>query len=198
MRVGISIDEVFRDTLLKLIEVFDKYEVGDFNFDDVSEIKTKKYKDYFIVNPENKVCDNLNDMLYNKCSYEIFGASNFMEKDMFEPINEFLYDFCCDQNNKVTIFSKEFSRSIPSTLYFLSKTSINIRDYKFYEYYNNVWEDYDVIITAEPEIIESAPKNKVVIKIEAPYNVDVESKYSYTSIVDLFSNNELNKILKNV
>lgn len=194
MKIAITIDEVLRDTLMQIIEVYEKYEIGEPNFESYDDIVDKDYEKYFPINESYKDVKNLNDLLYNKSSYEIFGAANFMDKDIMEGINEFIYDFYCEPENTLTILSKEFNRSIPSTLYFLAKTNITVQDYKFVDSYKKIWEDYDLIITAEPEIISSVPENKTVIKINAPYNLDLDVEHSFDLINDVFTNLDIENL----
>lgn len=198
MRIGITIDEVLRDTLLQIAEVYDRYEIGTPNFNDIDDIVDRSKMDYYFPIPEDYTdVKNFSDMLYNKYSFEIFGAASFMDTDVMEPINEFIFDFYADKENKFTIFSKEFNRSIPSTLYFLSKTSINVRDVKFVETYENIWDEFDVIITAEPVILEQIPEGKTGIMIHAPYNQNLDIELSYNTIKEVFENLNLEEYARN-
>ena len=40
------------------------------------------------------------------------------------------------------------------------------------------------MITANPNLIENCPEDKVVIKIERPYNKEVETKYSFSNLFE--------------
>ena len=58
-----------------------------------------------------------------------------------------------------------------------------------------IWDKCDILITANPNLIKNKPEEKIAIKINMPYNVDVECKYSYDSIIDMI--NDENEIIIN-
>lgn len=196
MRIGVTVDEVLRDTLQQLCEVYEKYEIGKSEVDIDSIVDKSKLADYFPIKEDYTDIKNFNDMLYNTYSFEIFGAAKFMENNIMEPLNEFVYDFYAEKENKFTVLSKEFNRSIPSTLYFLSKTNINIRDVQFVDSYKEIWNEYDLIITAEPMIIETVPEGKKVIKINAPYNNSIETEYEFDTIKEMFESIDLEELIQ--
>ena len=59
-----------------------------------------------------------------------------------------------------------------------------------------VWLDADVLITANPNALNSKPENKVSVKINTPYNKDIIADYEIDSILEFINDSELrNKIL---
>ena len=194
MRIAVTIDEVLRDTLMQLVEVYEKYEIGTGNYESIDDIKSKDYAHFFPIKDGYTDVKNINDFLYTKHSFEVFGAASFMSANIMDSINEFIFDFYFDEGNTFTILSKEHNRSIPATLYFLAKTNIATKDIKFVDTYNGIWDQFDVIITAEPTIIESVPENKTVIKINAPYNQELETEHEFDDINSVFSSIDLEKL----
>jgi hypothetical protein len=48
-----------------------------------------------------------------------------------------------------------------------------------------MWDEVDVLLTANPALLLEYPIDKIVIKYETEYNKDVPCKYTIKSIKDL-------------
>ena len=48
-----------------------------------------------------------------------------------------------------------------------------------------MWDEVDILLTANPELLLKYPKNKIVIKFEREYNQTIECKYTIKSIKEL-------------
>ena len=62
-----------------------------------------------------------------------------------------------------------------------------------------IYDRADVVITAQPSLIENCPENKTVIKVVKPYNKNIETKYSFGSMMDIINDPDrtLIKIIEN-
>lgn len=191
MKIGITVNDVLRDHISRFHEVYEKYiAINDIKRD---EIKTDDLSQYFKFSSD----ENYRKFLYESATIEIFGFADTMNNRLFEDINEFLFDFYAQKRKTITVISKEFNRSLGATLFWFSKVNSEFRDFKFVETYDGIWDEFDVIITATPEILLSKPKDKITIKIDAPYNLDIESDYSFIEVNELFGcNGKLNNIIK--
>lgn len=186
MRIGITINQVLRDFLEKLQLTYEKYSVGDSPILDIEEIvDITKLKEYFpITNQE--VTQSLDKFIYTDAAMEILGSARIIDMDFMEAYSEFIYDFLLFPENKISFISQEFDRGINATLFFLAKTNIQVRNIEFVDTYKNIWDNYDVIITAEPSIIESKPKDKRVIKVNCPYNKEVIADETVDMVSEAF------------
>jgi hypothetical protein len=45
-----------------------------------------------------------------------------------------------------------------------------------------MWSKFDVIVTANPDLLECKPKNKISIKVESSYNTDSVSDYTINNL----------------
>ena len=90
-------------------------------------------------------------------------------------------------NNELLIVSDEVGKSKPSTLFFLSKFVCQLEKVKFYSNLTiiSMWDEVDVLLTANPALLLEYPIDKIVIKYETEYNKDVPCKYTIKSIKDL-------------
>ena len=59
----------------------------------------------------------------------------------------------------------------------------------------SIYDRADVVITAQPSLIENCPEDKIVIKVNKPYNKEVETKYTFDSIMDII-NDENKTVIK--
>ena len=70
---------------------------------------------------------------------------------------------------------KEFNSSIPFTYFFLSKMATRVREIFLPTDSMDIWKKCDILITADPKLIENTPKDKVCIKIKTPYNEKINN-----------------------
>ena len=59
-----------------------------------------------------------------------------------------------------------------------------------------MWNDIDILLTANPSLLLNKPSNKIVIKYITHFNKDIESEYSISSLSEF--EDKLKKIIKNV
>ena len=110
--------------------------------------------------------------------------------------NLFLSDIEDDDEHQIEIVNREVDKAIPSTLFFLSKNGSKIKNIRFVSSYKNAWDNTDVIITACPKILETKPEDKISVKVNAPYNKNINADYTINSILDFINDtNFRNKIL---
>jgi len=107
-----------------------------------------------------------NRFLYEDYLFEIFAAAPMMYKDMDLQVNEFYFKY--KDFADFVIVSKENQFSIPSTLFFLSKIRCRFNNFRFVETNEQMWEDIDILITTDPELLDGPKKSS--IKLLRPYN----------------------------
>ena len=60
----------------------------------------------------------------------------------------------------------------------------------------DIWDRCDVLITANPELIDNKPEGKKVIKIRTEYNTENKADYDYRDISQFMSEiNNTEKLL---
>ncbi len=120
---------------------------------------------------------------------ELFGMNQEVYKDCIRDFNV-LSSFLREQNIEPIIISKEFGRSKPSTLYFLSKHVCEADTIKFINNNNDYMNNCDYLITTNYKLI-----NNNVIKVNTDYNRSYNSFLNINSIKDLFIQENIGKIL---
>jgi hypothetical protein len=190
MKIGISLDEVFRDFLSQLAYTYEKY-VGEVNIKE-NQVDTFDLINHFKFNS----VDELNKFLYIEAALEIFGHADQLHDNIMKHFNLFLTDIKDDEEHQIEIVSREVEKSIPATFFFLSKLSCQIDRVRFVKKYEDKWDGLDILITANPKALEAKPKGKISIKINASYNKNVAADFELDNIIDFFKDETLrNKIL---
>jgi hypothetical protein len=153
------------------------------NFDEKEFIKSESSFEISEVKDEPITVD---DFIYNKCCLEIFGYAEEEMDGIVQSLNDFeLHLKMLQKNHELVITSREAGRSVPSTLFFLAKTGCMIQNIKFTMGTTDCWKDVDCMITDHPEILKTKPTGKITIKIEKPFNQDIDSDYTIRSIKEL-------------
>ena len=96
-----------------------------------------------------------------------------------------------EEEHEIEIVSREIIKSIPATFFFLSKLSCKIKNIRFVKNYEDYWDGVDVLITANPKVLESKPENKVSVKIRASYNESNSSDFTLDTILEFIKDEEL-------
>ena len=137
-----------------------------------------------------KNTDDLYNFFYIDFPMNIFGHSPSVSGNTFNILNDLYVDY--RDENEISIISDEIGKSKPATLFFLSKYGCLIENIKFYSKITleHTFEQFDIIITSNPDILSLEKGDKVIIKYETTYNKTFESDYTITCIT------ELNDILK--
>lgn len=192
MKIVISINEVLRDTLAQMDYTYTKYlGEGDYTIKK-DEITSFNLSDHFTFSSKSE----LNKFLYEEASLEVFGHADQMYENLMTRFNMFLVDIEEEEEHTVELVSREFLKSIPSTLFFLSKLGCRASNIRFVKQNEEEWGDADVLITANPIALENKPNDKVSVKIKAPYNKNVIADFELDSILDFIKDATLrDKIL---
>ncbi len=188
MKIGIEINGVLRDTLKKIQQEYEKWYI-DNPFKEDSEFKYEVKSDLTSLDImehlsfQNK--DELYDFIYNEHTMEIFGHSPSVEINSMNLFNEFYLEM--RDSHDIIIVSNEIGKSKPASLFFLSKFGCLVESVKFYSEttINNMWNSIDILLTANPQLLLNNPETKYVIKYETPYNLEINSLYSISSLKDL-------------
>jgi hypothetical protein len=198
MRIGIEINGVLRNTLGKIEQTYNKFYVektdgieseDEFKYEVISEIDTLDIKSHLKFRDD----EELFSFLYEEFPMEIFGHSQSSEYNTFNDLNETYLNL--RDKNELIIVSDEIGKSKPASLFFLSKFGCQLEKIVFYSNYTvqNMWNDIDVLITSNPNLLLNHPNDKVVIKYNTAYNKHIDSIHNITTIKELES--KLNEVL---
>ena len=210
MRIAIDVNGVLRDTLGKFKQLYEKHlieppqnEYQTFKFKKFDNVVYGEYEpeelpipfEYKILSPVTSLDlkqhfafqneEEYYSFLYEEYCMELFGHAPSAEMTTFVDLNEVYI------NNRrqwdFMALSDEIGKSKPATLFFLSKFGCELEKVIFYSNItlNSIWNEFDVLLTANPNLLLYHPKDKIVIKFETEYNKDIKKEYSITKLKEL-------------
>jgi len=201
-RIGIEINGVLRDTIGKFTQLYEKHMIEEKNDDSktfeldisgnteeistpeefeykiLSDVTTLNLIDHFKFIDENE----LYEFMYEDFAMQIFGHAGSTETFTFNDLNEIYLKY--RDNNELLIVSDEMGKSKPASLFFLSKFGCLLEKVKFYSNstINSMWDEIDILLTANPILLLEKPKGKIVIKYNTNYNKSVDCEYEINTL----------------
>jgi hypothetical protein len=196
-RIGIEINGVLRDTIGKFTQLYEKHMIEEkdddsktfeldmsgnteelvspeeFEYKILGDVTTLNLIDHFRFNDENE----LYEFMYEDFAMQIFGHAGSTETFTFNDLNEIYHNY--RDKNELLIVSDEMGKSKPASLFFLSKFGCLLEKIKFYSNFtiNSMWDEIDILLTSNPQLILEKPKDKIVVKYNTTYNKNVEADY---------------------
>jgi hypothetical protein len=127
----------------------------------------------------------------------IFGHAPSISANTFNVMNE-IYEELRDEHD-IYIISEEIQKSKPATLFFLSKYGVLVENIIFYSKFTEeeVLKNFDVVVTANPELIEKNIDLKIV-KYKTTYNENFSSEYEIETLSEFKELYEKLKLKSNV
>lgn len=194
MKIAIDLNDVYRGFTSQFASYYQKNIDHSFDIDDV-DIWTNDLEQIFPFESHKEYLD----FLYHDCSFEIFGCANPMSKSLPGELNTWLREIeNLDEIPEVCFIStKEYGKSIGASLFFISKYAIQIRECQILLKEEDVWDKCDVLITANPNLLNNTPTNKKVVKISTTYNNECDSEYQYKTLSEFLCDEEILEKLNN-
>jgi hypothetical protein len=120
--------------------------------------------------------------MYEDFAMQIFGHAGSTETFTFNDLNDVYLKY--RDNNELLIVSDEMGRSKPASLFFLSKFGCQLEKIKFYSNVtiNSMWNEIDVLLTSNPNLLLEKPKDKIVVKYNTNYNKNVDCEYEISTL----------------
>ena len=190
MKIAIDINDVLRDFTGQFKKQYIKHIDSRFDIKD-EDINSS---DLFEVFPfDNR--EQYEKFRYVDCPYEIYGRAEPMDQMLPYRFNDWLQNTLRDVDEDkipdvMLVSPLEANLTIQATYAFLAKLPTRAREVYFPIDSSTVWERCDILITANPLFLNNVPEGKIVIKVNMPYNKDIECKYSFNSMMEIINDNE--------
>jgi hypothetical protein len=113
--------------------------------------------------------------LYTDYCYDIHGSAPKLYMNADVDLNVFLKLYA--EYFDVFFYVKTKKQAIPSTLFFLSKMRIEVKNILFAYTDEEIWNKLDWIITTNPNLLENTPEGKTTIKLTRMYNIASPADY---------------------
>ena len=122
-----------------------------------------------------------------------------MEKNLSTKITSWLSDIenIEDEDIRIVFYSlDEEALTIQSTYFFLSKIGTRVRKVFFPKSIQEIWEDCDLVITANKDVVEYANDNSLkAVLIKRKLNEGCKAELSYDNLSDVIDDEEFfNKV----
>ena len=186
MIISVDINEVLRDFLTKLKKTYTKYTEKE----PIEPIDTFNLEQYFIFDEDG---DTIDSFLYDESSLEIFGHADEIRANTIVHLNS-LNNQVKELGHKLEIVGIEMGNSKPATLFFLSKTGCKVDRIRFVTSPEEMWSETDIIITANPNVIDNKPGGKTSVKVECQYNTNSVGDFTIEKIKDIIDQNIIDKL----
>jgi hypothetical protein len=215
-KIGIEINGVLRDTVEKFKQIYEKnllesnleeQVVKTFELDysgNTEEIILPEPFKYEIISDVTSIDlmshfkfqnnEELYSFMYEEYTMELFGHAPSSEMTTFNMLNDLYYDL--RDKFDLLIVSDEIGKSKPASLFFLAKFGCLLEKVVFYSEStkNRLWDEVDILITANPNILKNHPEDKIIIKYKTNYNKDINCEFEISTLSDFIL--LLNKINK--
>lgn len=207
MRIAIDVNGVLRDTIGKFKQLYEKnlIEKSQIDFSNPTYIidLSGNTEQELIPQPfEYKVLSDVDSIdlknhfsfrndeeyysfMYEEYCMELFGHSPSTELSTFYDLNDTYVNL--RQQMDFLLISDEIGKSKPATLFFLSKFGCELEKVVFYSNItiNSIWDEFDILLTANPKLLLNHPENKKIIKYETQYNQDIKTSISIRKLKEL-------------
>jgi len=190
MKIAIDINDVIRDNMSRFMEVYQKYMDPQFeikleDIDSFDQMEVYPFEDR----------DDLAKFKYVDYPYELYGRAQCCDKMLPYVLNDWtektLRDLDEENVPEVMFFSPfEMGLSIQSTFAFLSGNTFRVREVYFPIDSMTIYDRADIVVTAQPSLIENCPEGKVVVKVNKPYNKECKAGYSFDSLMDIIADKD--------
>lgn len=194
LTIGVELNHVVRNINKQLLKYYQKEFDPSMDIDELDDRVDviEKYMNF-------KSKKEKNDFIYIDYPYEIFGCANTAEKKLAVKITNWLTDISNieEEDIRIVFYSlNEEALTIQSTFFFLSKIGTRVRKIFFPKNISEIWEECDVVITANPEVFEeNIPQGKKAILINREFNSDVKEKafLNYDNLSEIIEDNNFFK-----
>jgi hypothetical protein len=207
MRRGIEVNGVLRDTIGKFAQLYEKHMISELDNDDqlktfnidysgnteeISSLVPFKYEikgdveslnlmDYFAFQSDEEYYT----FMYEEFAMGIFGHASSTEMTSFNYLNDFYTKN--REKHDIYIISDEIGKSKPATLFFLSKFGCLIEKIIFYseQTKDKILNQFDLIVTSNPEILINYKNRIELVKFETVYNKNINRPNTIVTLKDL-------------
>ncbi len=188
LRIGIELNDVVRNINRQYLKYYQKAIDQSFDIDGIDEKKDVLSMLKFSGQNEK------DEFIYTEYPYEIFGCADSMEKNLAAGMRawtERLSDIE-DDDVRLSFYSlEEGGLTIQATYFFLSKLGTRARKVFFPIKIDEVWEECDVVITANEKLFDNVPEGKKIVLINREKNSKFRDRaqLNYDSLVELMNDN---------
>ena len=175
LTIGVEINHVIRNVNRQLLKYYQKEFDPSLDIDELDDRVDviEKYMKF-------KSKKEKNNFIYIDYPYEIFGCAGTSENKLAVKITNWLTNISNieEEDIRIVFYSlNEEAITIQSTFFFLSKIGTRVRKVFFPRNVKEVWDECDVVITANNQMFEEEiPEGKKIVLINREFNKENKDK----------------------
>jgi hypothetical protein len=194
MKIGIDINHVLRDVNSSFLRQYDK------EYGIKKTFRAKKARKLIANldvwhNKQYVPFDNneaMNEFRFIDHAYEIYGTAGQQQRNLSGQLLTWKYNLVVEKATEpvelIAVSPDEDEIAAMSTLFFLAK-GFRI-GHVLIDTKKRIWDECDVIITANPKLIKKKPEGKIVVKIKREFNKNAQADLEYESLSKLMNDQE--------
>lgn len=182
-KIGIELNDVLRAYTEQFIYVYRKF------IDPAAELKTEDITDAdFSKSFPFKNRDEYTNFRYIDYPFELHARADECSKGLNAKFNmwtgrDLINAVEKDNAPEFILYSPlEANLTIQSTLSYLSANMCRMREIWFPVNSTDIWKRCDIVITANPTVLDAKPDGKVSVKINMPYNAGSTADHAFDSM----------------
>lgn len=190
MKIAVDLNDVLRDYTSNFGAYFKKGYDQDVNLDEI-EITTNDLSQVF---PFKSKYD-YEHFVYEDFAWELFAKCESCDRGLGAAfsnwITKTITNIDVEEPIEVIIVSPmEYGITIPATYWFISKLGCRAREIYLPVDSSTIWGRCDVLITANPNLLNNKPEGKKTVKIKADYNEDCQADFTFNNMLEFLENDE--------
>lgn len=186
MKIAIDLNDVIRDFSNNFLKYYCEGYDHSFNPDEV-DFWTNDMQAVFPFQNDR----SYNAFVYDNYAFELFGKCDTCGRKLPTELSmwmEEIKNIETDEPIEVMIVSPgEYGASVGYSYFFISKLGPKIREVYFPVAALSIWDKCDVLITANPLLIDNKPEGKKCVKIKMEYNDGIETDFEYRDLIKFLS-----------
>jgi len=196
MKIAIDLNDVIRDYTENFIRQYLTYYNHEYDTDEL-DVWTNDMESVLPF----KSTTAYNHFVYEDYSYELFGKCDVCSKKLIVELKTWLNKLKdIDREDPIELMlvsTKEGGASLNYTYFFISKLGFDIREVFLPANSLDIWNKCDVLITANPLLLNAKSEGKISIKIEAPYNGNFKGDFCFKNLSEFITDiNNTEKLLE--
>ena len=182
--IAVDLNDVLRDYTRNFGQYFKRSLDPDIDLEQV-EVKSNKMNEVFDFESRSEY----ERFVYEDYPWELFGKCPACDRGLGAAFinwtTKTLSNVDIDSKVEVILVSPfEYGLTIPATYWFISRLGARVREVYLPMDSMTIWDRCDILFTANPQLLKNKPEGKTSVKIDADYNKDVESDFSFISMTN--------------
>ena len=187
MKIAVDLNDVLRDYTANFGEYFKKGYDQDIELDQL-EITTNDLSEVF----QFKSRYDYEHFVYEDFAWELFAKCPTCERGLGAAFSNWITKTITNIDTEdpievIIVSPMEYGITIPATYWFISKLGCRAREIYLPVDSLTIWDKCDVLITANPKLLDNKPEGKKSVKIVADYNEECEADFTYNNMLDFLS-----------